>query len=106
MEDWVEITALRLDGVAATWANAFLLEVSEGKRMPYTWEEFHRHMIAHFESVTENEEAQRELRELCQTGRAVGYTAKFQELKSRLPTVTDEEAFSVYLVGLRPHLRE
>ena len=57
MEDCVEIAALRLDGAAAVWANALLLEVSEGKRMPYTWEELCRHMIAHFESVNENEEA-------------------------------------------------
>ena len=64
MEDWVEIAALRLDGAAATWANALLFEVSKGKRMPYTWEEFHTHMIARFEFVAENEEARWELREL------------------------------------------
>ena len=97
---------MRLDGAAATWANALILEVSEGKRMPYTWEEFRRHMIARFESVTKNEEARRELRELHQTGRVASYIAKFQELKSRLPTMTDEETFSVYLAGLSPHLRE
>ena len=77
VEDWVEIAALRLDGAAVTWANALLLEVSEGKRMPYVWEEFHRHMIARFESFTENEEAQRELRELCRTRRVAGCTTKF-----------------------------
>ena len=74
--------------------------------MSYTWEDFRRHMIACFESVTENEEAQRELRKLRQAGRVAGYTAKFQELKNRLPTMADEEAFSVYLTGLNPHLRE
>ena len=105
-EDWVEIAALRLDGAAATWANALLLEVSEGHRMPYSWEEFRTKMIARFESVTENEEARRELRELRQIGRVAGYTAKFQELRSRLPSMTDEEAFSVYLAGLNSHIRE
>ena len=63
-------------------------------------------MIARFESITENEEARWELRELRQTRRVAGYIAKFQELKSRLPTMMDEEAFSVYLAGLNPHLRE
>ena len=62
MEDWVEIVALRLDGAAATWANVLLLEVSKRKRMPYTWDEFRTHMIAHFGAITENEEAPRELR--------------------------------------------
>ena len=67
-------------------------------------------MIACFESITENEEAwwelrelhqteneeaRWELRELHQTGRVAGYTTKFQELKSKLPTMTDEDAFSV-----------
>ena len=77
MEDWVEIAALRLDGAAATWVNALFLEVSEGKWMPYTWEEFSRHMSARFEFVTKNEEAWRELRKLSQTRRVVGYTTKF-----------------------------
>ena len=106
MEDWVEIAALRLDGVVATSANALLLEVSERKRMPYTWDEFHTHMIAGFESITENEEVQWELKELRQTKRVASYIAKFQALKSRLPTMMDEEAFSVYLLGLNPHLTE
>ena len=48
---------MRLDGAIATWANALLLEVSERKRMPYTWDEFYTHMITRFEFVTENEEA-------------------------------------------------
>ena len=77
VEDWVEIVALRLDGAGATWANGLLLEVSERKRMPCTWNEFHTYMIARFESITENEEAWRELRELPQTRRVVGYIAKF-----------------------------
>ena len=63
-------------------------------------------MIARFESVTENEETRRDLTELHQSRRVASYTAKFQELKSRLPTMTDEESFSVYLAGLNPHLRE
>ena len=33
--------------------------------MPNMWDEFHTHVIAHFETITENEEAWRELRESC-----------------------------------------
>ena len=65
---------MKLDEAAMTWANALLLEVPERKRMPYTWDEFHICMIAHFESVTKNEEARRELRELRQTRRVAGCT--------------------------------
>ena len=91
MEEWVEIAALRLDGAAATWAKALLLEVSEKKRMPYTWAEFRTHTIARFESVTKNEEVRWELRKLCQTRRVVGYTTKLQEQKCRLLTMMDKE---------------
>ena len=59
-------------------------------------------MIAHFESITENEEARWEFRELRQIGRVVGSIAKFRELKCRLPTMMDEELFSVYLAGVNP----
>lgn len=97
---------LRLDGAAATWANALLMEVSERKRVPYTWGEFCTKIIARFEFVTKNEEARWELKELCQSGKAAGYTAKFQELRSRLPTMIDEEAFLAYLAGLNSNLRE
>ena len=85
MEDWVEIAALRLDGAAATWANALLLEVSEGKRMPYTWEEFCRHMIACFEPVTENEEARWELRELRQNWKSSWLHSKIPRIEKQAP---------------------
>ena len=85
VEDCVDIVALRLDGLAATWANAQLLEVSKRKRMPYIWDEFHTHMIAHFESITDNEEVRRELREVCQTRRVASYRAKFSGTKKQAP---------------------
>ena len=43
---------------------------------------------------------------MSQTGRVASYMAKFQELKGKLSTVSDEEAFSVCVSGLKPHLRE
>lgn len=89
-----------------TWANALLLEVSEGKRAPYMWDEFHMRMIARFESITKNEEVHKELRELCQIARVVGYTTKFQELHSRLLGIVDQEEFSMYLARLNSHLCE
>ena len=74
--------------------------------MPHVWDAFRTNVIAHFEPITENEEAQWGLRKLHQTGRVASCTTKFQELKSRLPIMTDEEAFLVYLAGLNPHFRE
>lgn len=63
-------------------------------------------MIARFEFVTKNEEACKELCELCQTGRVARYIAKLEESQSQLLGMADEEAFSTYLVGLDSHLHE
>ena len=63
-------------------------------------------MIHRFESITEIEDARRQLRALKQTGRVSGYIQCFQELQYRLPSMTDEEAFHAFLSGLVPHLQE
>ena len=63
-------------------------------------------MIAAFEPITENEEARKQLRALCQTGKVSVYIQKFQELQCRLPGMNEEEAFSTFLNGLTPHLQE
>ena len=63
-------------------------------------------MIHRFESITETEDACRQLRALKHTGRVGGYIQHFQELQYRLPSMIDEEAFHVFLSRLVPHLQE
>ena len=105
VEHWVEIATFEVGWGGSDLGQCLTLgSPPKGKWMPYAWEEFRRHMIARF--VTENKEARWELRELRQTRRVAGCTTKFQELRSRLPTLMDEEAFSVYLAALNPHFRE
>ena len=105
--DWLDVVAMRVDGAASSWVTAVLQEVANGRRQAFrTWGQFKVAMIHRFESITETEDARRQLRTLKQTGRVGGYIQKFQELQYRLPSMTDEEAFHAFLSGLVPHLQE
>ena len=99
--DWIDVVTMRVEGAASSWVNAVLQDISEGCRPVFrTWAQFRDAMVQRFEPVTEVEEAQKQLRALRQTGRVAGYVQKFQELKYRLPGMTDEEAFHAFLSGL------
>ena len=105
--DWLDVVAMRVEGAASSWVNAVLQEVADGRRQVFrTWGQFKLAMIHRFESITETEDARRQLRALKQTGRVGGYIQRFQELQYRLPSMTDEEAFHAFLSGLVPHLQE
>ena len=105
--DWLDVVAMRVDGAASSWVTAVLQEIADGRRQAFrTWGQFKVAMIHRFESITETEDARRQLRALKQTGRVSGYIQKFQELQYRLPSMTDEEAFHAFLSGLVPHLQE
>ena len=63
-------------------------------------------MIAAFEPITADEEARRQLRTFTQTGRVSGYVTKFRELQYKLPEMTAAEAFSAFVAGLKPAIRQ
>ena len=66
--------------------------------------QFRDAMVQRFEPVTEVKEVRKQLKALRQTSRIAGYIQKFQELQYKLPGMTDEEAFHVFLSGLQLHL--
>ena len=79
--DWLDVVAMRVDGVASSWVNAVLQEAADGRRRTFrTWGQFKVAMIHQFESITETEDVCRQLRALKQTGRVSGYIQRFQEL--------------------------
>ena len=57
-------------------------------------------MTAAFEPMTERETARRQMIELRQTCRVMGYITKFRTLRYKIPTMTDEEAFTLFMRGL------
>ena len=105
--DWLDVVAMCVDGAASSWVNAVLQEVATRRRQAFrTWGQFKVATIHQFESITEIEDACRQLRALKQTGRVGGYIQCFQELQHCLPSMTDEEDFHAFLFGLVPHLQE
>ena len=58
-----------------------------------------------FAPLDDDEDARHQLKELRQTGRVAGYTAKFNELTYRIPGLTDRDKFSAYHLGLIPRLQ-
>lgn len=57
------------------------MEVVNMRRLLHTWNKFRDKMIQCLESITEVEEARKELRELPQAGRVFEHTQKSQELQ-------------------------
>ena len=65
--DWLDIVAMRVEGVASSWVNAVLQDMAAGRRAAFlTWRQFTQAMIHQFEHVMEMEEAQKQLRALSQ----------------------------------------
>ena len=99
--DWLDVVAMRVEGVASSWVNVVLQDMSAGHRPVFrTWAQFKEAMVQRFEPVIEVEEVRKQLQALRQTGRVAGYVQKFQELQYRLPRMTDEEAFHTFLSRL------
>ena len=57
-------------------------------------------MIVVFEPMTEMEVARRQIIELRQIGRVSGYIRQFCTLRYKIPSMTEEEAHSLFLRGL------
>ena len=83
------------------WLNGETQHIETGAR-PYwaTWAQFRQEMTAAFEPMTEKETVQRQIIELRQIGRVMGYITKFRTLRYKIPNMTDEEAFTLFVRGL------
>ena len=57
-------------------------------------------MAAAFEPMTEIKTARRQIIELRQTGRVLGYIQRFRTLRYKIVIMTEEEAHSLFLRGL------
>ena len=76
--NWLDVVAMRVEGVVSSWVNAVLHDISEGRRLVFCmWAQFRDAMVQRFEPVTEVEEACKQLRALRQTGRVASYIQKF-----------------------------
>ena len=63
--DWFDVVAMRVEGVASSWVNAVLQDISQGRRPVFrTWAQFRDAMVQRFEPVIEVKEACKQLRAL------------------------------------------
>ena len=62
-------------------------------------------MIVVFEPMTEMETARRQIIELRQIGRVLGYIQRFHTLRYKIPSMAEEEAHSLFLRRLDARLQ-
>ena len=75
---------------------------------PYweSWAQFRREMTAAFEPMIEREMARRQIIDLRQIGRVMGYIMKFRTLRYKIPNMTDDEAYTLFMRGLDARLQQ
>ena len=84
-----------------------LQDIEMGKKNPFDdWADFKVAMCVAFEPITTTEESRRQFWNLCQIGRARTYMHHFGELQYRQLGMSEDKAFSTFLVGLTPHIQE
>ena len=71
-----------------------------------SWAAFRQEMIATFEPMTEMETARRQIIELRQTGHVSGHIQRFCTLSYKIPSMTEEEAHSLFLWRLDAGLQQ
>ena len=73
--------------------------------MDHQREAFTDAMVRAFELATVVEEARQQILNLCQIGRVIGYVQQFQELLYKIPVMTEEESYMLFVRGLKPEIK-
>ena len=97
-DTWIEVVATRLTEAAEAWFNGESQRIETGARC--AWRSciaFSQEMITAFEPMTEMETTRRQIIELRQTDRVSGCIQRFRTLRYNIPSMTEEEAHSLFL---------
>ena len=62
-------------------------------------------MVRAFEPATVMEEARQQILNLHQTGRVTGCMQRFYELLYKIPVMTEEELYTLFVRGLKPEVK-
>ena len=62
-------------------------------------------MVRAFEPATAVEEAHQQILNLRQTRRVTGYVQRFRELLYKIPTTTEEESYTLFVLGLKLEIK-
>ena len=98
-DTWIEVVATRLTDAAEAWFNGESQQIDTGARRDWrSWAAFCQEMIIAFEPMTEIVRTQ--IIELRQTGHVSGYIQRFRTLRYKIPSMTEDEAYTLFLRGL------
>ena len=104
---WVDVIATRVTDAAQAWLDKTLQDLQLGRRNPWaSWAEFRQEMEAAFTPMSEVEQARRKLMEIRMGRNVSSYIQQFRTLMYKVPEMTQEEAFSLFMRGLEPRIRE
>ena len=104
---WVDVIATRVTDAAQAWLDKTLQDLQLGRRNPWaSWAEFRQEMEAAFTPMSEVEQARRKLMDIRMGRNVSSYIQQFRTLMYKVPEMTQEEAFSLFMRGLEPRIRE
>ena len=66
------------------------------------WQEFAREITVAFSAITEEEQAQKQLKGLSQRGYLQNYIPRFRDLKLRIPSMSVADTYAAFMDGLKP----
>ena len=96
-----------MSGGALTWINARMSATEElGTRPWVSWQAFTMAPKAQFEPLSKEECTKEQIRKLAQIGYVNTYIYRFHELKNEIPSMNSAEAYSLFMHGLNPQLRQ
>ena len=99
---WIAIVGTELEKGASSWFCAEKAKMREGRRVNWlTWEMFTQEIIAAFSPITEEEQAQKLLKGLNQTGNVQNYVQRFRDLSLRIPSMSQVDEFAAFIDGLK-----
>ena len=71
-----------------------------------SWQAFEKALKAQFEPLSKEEWAREQIWKLVQIGNVNTYIYRFRELKNEIPSMNSGEAYSLFVHGFNPQLRQ
>ena len=70
------------------------------------WRDFVQEITAAFCAITKEEQAQKQLKTLSETGSMQNYIQRFHDLRLRIPSMFVGDIYFAFMDGLKPRIRQ
>jgi hypothetical protein len=94
-------TAMLLTGQAQSWWN----HLEKTNQTPTKWKTMIEEIYQRFRPINEERAATERIYNLKQYAKVDDYISAFNDLVTRIPDITDAEAFRLFMRGLKPEIR-